>query len=43
MHKFYGMMVNYRYKPGKIEANHDALKGTKHIVKFSAGKSLPSR
>ncbi len=43
MHKFYGMMVNYRYKPGNIEANHEAFKGTKRIVTFSAVKSLPSR
>ena len=38
-----GMMVNYRYKPGGIEANHEAFKGAKRIVASSAVKSLLSR
>ena len=38
-----GMMVNYRYKPGDIEANHEAFKGAKRIVASSAVKSLLSR
>ena len=38
-----GMMVNYRYKPGDIEANHEAFKGEKRIVASSAVKSLLPR
>jgi malonyl-CoA decarboxylase len=43
MLKSYGMMVNYRHKPGDIEANHEAFKGAKCIVASSAVKSLLSR
>ena len=43
MQQSYGMMVNYRYKPGDIEANHEAFKGAKRIVASSAVKSLLSR
>ncbi|MDA0230619.1 MAG: malonyl-CoA decarboxylase family protein [Proteobacteria bacterium] len=43
MKQSYGMMVNYRYKPGDIEANHEAFKGAKRIVASSAVKSLLSR
>ena len=43
MQQSYGMMVNYRYKPGDIEANHEAFKGAKRIVASNAVKSLLSR
>ena len=43
MQQSYGMMVNYRYKPGDIEANHEAFKGAKRIVASSGVKSLLSR
>lgn len=43
MRQSFGMMVNYRYKPGDIEANHEAFKGEKRIVASSAVKSLLPR
>jgi malonyl-CoA decarboxylase len=43
MRQSYGMMVNYRYKPGDIEANHEAFKGDKRIVASNAVKSLLPR
>ena len=39
----FGMMVNYRYKPGDIEANHEAFKGERRIVASTAVKSLLPR
>ena len=39
----FGMMVNYRYKPGDIEANHEAFKGERRIVASAAVKSLLPR
>ena len=43
MRQSFGMMVNYRYKPGDIEANHEAFKGEKRIAASSAVKSLLPR
>ncbi|MEE8173595.1 MAG: malonyl-CoA decarboxylase [Alphaproteobacteria bacterium] len=43
MRQSFGMMVNYRYKPGDIEANHEAFKGEKRIVASNAVKSLLPR
>ena len=43
MRQSFGMMVNYRYKPGDIEANHEAYKGEKRIVASNAVKSLLPR
>ena len=37
------MMVNYRYKPGDIEGNHEAFKGERRIVASTAVKSLLPR
>ena len=39
----FGMMVNYRYKPGDIKANHEAFRGEKRIAASSAVKSLLPR
>lgn len=39
----FGMMVNYRYKPGDIEANHETFRGEKCIAASSAVKSLLPR
>jgi malonyl-CoA decarboxylase len=39
----YGMMVNYRYKPGDVEGNHEAFKGEKRIIASNAVKSLLPR
>jgi malonyl-CoA decarboxylase len=39
----FGMMVNYRYKPGDIEANHEAFRGENRIAASSAVKSLLPR
>ncbi len=41
MRQSYGMMVNYRYKPGDIEANHEAFRGETRIVASNTVKSLP--
>lgn len=43
MQQSYEMMVNYSYKPGDIEAKHEAFKGAKCIVASSAVKSLLAR
>jgi len=43
MQQSFGMMVNYRYKPGDIEANHEAFKGEKRIAASNAVKSLLPR
>jgi len=43
MRQSFGMMVNYRYKPGDIEANHEAFKGERRIIASNAVKSLLPR
>ena len=40
MRESYGIMVNYLYDPGSIEANHEAFVNTGHVARSAAVDAL---
>jgi malonyl-CoA decarboxylase len=40
MHQSYGLMVNYRYRLGEIEKNHEAYAENGHIAAMPALRKM---